>query len=405
MSQRYYAQISPGLEEGLARELKTLGARRRQISRGGVSFEGTKKHLYRALHWSRLASRVWVTIAEGSAPNPDALFQRARRAPWASYLSATDQLSIKVALHGGSLAGSGQVESVLWSAIKSSLNTQGIPAPKRGAWGDPQTTQRVLAYLHSGRVELRVDGSGELLHRRGWRTQDGPAPLRPTLAWACLEALDWRPDEPLIDLMCGAGTFSMEALSASLHVPPRRRVHYACMSWPSFDPASWDAQGEPSHPPLFQRNEAETNPELTRRHWVSDLAEESLSLARAHLSTIAVGSQLKIIYTRADATALTSSALSSLWEREAPPPSGLIIANPPYGLRVEDQATGGLSVAQRLCDALPEMVPDQATSWRAGVLLPSAMALKTPPGWAKREALAFSHGGIPVSLWRLQPSI
>ena len=399
MSQRYYAQISPGLEERLAGELKALGARRRRLSRGGVSFEGTKKHLYRALYWSRLASRVWVTIAEGSAPNPDALFQRARRAPWASYLNESDQLSVKVALHGGSLAGSGQVESVLWSAIRSSLNDQGARSPKVSAWGAPQTTQRVLAYLHAGRVELRVDGSGEHLHRRGWRTQDGPAPLRPTLAWACLEALEWRAEEPLIDLMCGAGTFSVEAISASLQLAPRRRARYACMSWPSFDQATWDAQVESLKPPVAQREEAER----PRRHWVSDLSEDSLSLARDHLAHLSKHPQLKLICTRADATSLTGGALGSLWEREPSPESGLIIANPPYGLRVKDQGRDGLSVAQRLCDALPNMTPDLGNGWRAGILVPSSMNLHAPPGWMKREALSFSHGGIPVSLWRLEP--
>jgi len=402
MSRKYFAQITPGLEQLLSSELKGLGARRREVSRGGVSFEGTRKHLYRALLGSRLASRVWLTLYEGTAPNQDALFERAVKLPWERYLASGSPLALRGALHRAQLAGSGQVESVLWSAIQTRLKAHGHSI-QRGAWGAQEPTQRVLAHLEGPRCQIRLDGAGAHLHKRGWRSAEGPAPLRPNLAWACLKALDWRAGEALVDPMCGGGTFTIEALSASCSSRAQRRPGFACLDWPEHDESLWREVSEELSAPL----ELSLKPSF----WMSELIEERLELARQNLArATALGySSLRegVTLTQADALNLSWAQLCEPWSLSASPERGLLIVNPPYGRRVHDEGlssdTTGLSVAQRLIDALPELIGPGGRGWRAGILVPSELRLQTPAGWRCEERLRFSHGGIPVSLWRLGP--
>ena len=118
MSQEYFAQITPGLEELLSDELKAFKVRKRRIVRGGVTFEGTRKHLYRILWWSRLARRVYWTLGTWSAPNHDALFQRIARINWSHFIPKGEQVALKIILRKTpGLAGSDQVQSVISSAI------------------------------------------------------------------------------------------------------------------------------------------------------------------------------------------------------------------------------------------------------------------------------------------------
>ena len=123
MSQRYYAQITPGLEELLRLELKSLGCRKLKVDQGGIYFEGTRKHLYRVIQWSRLASRVFCTIVDATAPNSSALFERVIKANWSSYFheEISDEpvwLALRVILgqHSG-FKGTGEVESLVFRAI------------------------------------------------------------------------------------------------------------------------------------------------------------------------------------------------------------------------------------------------------------------------------------------------
>ena len=433
MSQRYFAQVSPGLEELCARELHALGARKRVTSRGGVSFEGTKKHLYRALLMSRLPSRLWLTLSEGSAPNPNALFERVRRAPLPDHLPEGGPLALRVALHHTpGLAGEGQARSVIYSALKASFEARSLTPPYEVPWAHKGShdhpTQRLLAHVERGRLTLRLDASGELLHKRGWRTEDGAAPLRPTLASACLQALEWSPEEALLDLMCGSGTFSVEALSLALQRSPHTR-RFACERWVSFQPEGWARVMEEQQAPQLERLEG-------LRWWVSDQSEAQLSLAKAHInaylsaqassylssdatSSGAIQPPQALIPTQANALELTWEHVSEAWS-EPLPERGLIIVNPPYGRRVSRlsaqrapsarQALGWAdesSIAQQLVSRLPELIPSPSTGsphpWRAGVLLPTQQRLTPPQGWEKHAALTFSHGGIPVTLWRLQP--
>ena len=378
MSQRYFAQISPGLEALLRAELKELGARKLKIDEGGVHFEGTRKHLYRVLLGSRLASRVYQTLAEGGAPQRDALFARVAKINWDAYVpsnTAPLPLAIRASVSATqNLEGSGEVESVAYNAVERALRGRRLVQYRPWTSDEPELL-RLLVRVHHGRVAVRVDAVGDLMHRRGWRVSEGEAPLRPTLAAALLRLLAWDRQEPLYDPMCGSGTIPIEAARWASARSPRLWSRYACSTWPTFDQATWTREAE-----SLIADHATEPPQLHPHIFASDRDPSAVAMTQSHLTS---AQELVQVWTQ-DARQLT-------------PPTdqpGLIIFNPPYGLRVKegDELKGLLhAFAQRR---------DLWAGWRLGIIYPRQL---TPPhvqGLSMTELARFQHGGLPVWVWR-----
>lgn len=375
MAQSYFAQVSPGLEEVLRAELKRLGARKLSTVEGGVSFQGTRKHLYRVLLKSRIASRVYWSIAEGGAPNSKALFERVIRAPWTTLFTPSDEplrLAIRVSLSGQTVfQGTGEVEALVLAGIERALRSQREVCSAE--WSDPTLgIERVLVRLHGGRVTIRLDAAGELLHRRGWREVEGQAPLRPTLAAAMLELLQWDEVEPLIDPMCGAGTIPIEAARIASGRSPRLWRHYACTRWGNFDEAAWETE-------LSEGDLSRVTAPFHAHIFASDLSPEAIASTQQHLTTAHEMVNVNV------------SDVSDL----APPAGapGLLLVNPPYGLRVKEG--NGL---KRLLNRFAQ--DHRWAGWRLGLIYPRQLTPPMTMGLVATELARFQHGGLPVWVWR-----
>ena len=378
MSQRYFAQISPGLEGLLRAELKELGARKIKLDEGGVHFEGTRKHLYRVLLQSRLSSRVYQTLTEGGAPQHDALFARVVKVNWAHYVaqsSAPLSLAIRASLSAThTIEGTGEVESVVFSAVERALRGHRIIQSRSWSSAEPNL-MRLLVRVHQGRVTLRIDAAGDLMHRRGWRTHEGSAPLRPTLAAALLRLLSWDRDEPLYDPMCGSGTIPIEAARWASGLSPRLWSSYACSSWPSFDQVLWAQEAGT----LIS---SQDSPSLHAQIFASDRDPTAVASTQSHL--------------------VNAHEMVHVWAhdaRELLPPikqPGVLIFNPPYGLRVKegDELKSVLhSFAQRR---------EVWLGWRVGIIYPRQLTPPEVQGLTMTELARFQHGGLPVWVWRYQ---
>ena len=384
MSQRYFAQISPGLEDVLRAELKELGARRLKLDEGGVHFEGTRKHLYRVLLQSRLASRVYQTLTEGGAPQRDALFARIVKIDWTQYIPAKSTplpLAIRASVSAThTIEGTGEVESVVFNAVERALRGQRVIRSCPWSSDEPDLT-RLLVRVHQGRVTVRIDAAGDLMHRRGWRMSEGAAPLRPTLAATLLRLLAWDLEEPLYDPMCGSGTIPIEAARWASRRSPRLWTRYACSSWPSFDSELWEREVKL----LGSSNVSEDDQSPAQLHahiFASDRDTKAIAMTQSHL--------------------VSAHELVQVWTHDArqlTPPTdqpGLLIFNPPYGLRVKegDELKAVLhTFAQHR---------DQWLGWRLGIIYPRQL---TPPhvdGLTMTELARFQHGGLPVWVWRYQ---
>jgi len=236
MSQRYFAVITPGLEGALASELRSLPTRKRSVVEGGVGFEATGVGFYQVMHRSRLANRVYLRVDEFRARDPQELYRKAKRIDWARLLHPGQPVVVEGRSKASRIFGSGAVVARVEDGIADYWRERLDRTPPD--FGHPQ---RLLARLHEDRCTLSLDAAGALMHRRGWRLAPGRAPLRENCAAALLQLLGWQPGVPLIDPMCGSGTFLIEAARWAATLPPRRWSSYAFHHWANFNPARWES--------------------------------------------------------------------------------------------------------------------------------------------------------------------
>jgi putative N6-adenine-specific DNA methylase len=224
----------------------------------------------------------------------------------------------------------------------------------------------------SGRAMLSVDAAGEPLHRRGWRARIGAAPLRETLAAALLRVAGWTGDRPFLDPMCGSGTLAIEAaLMAARRAPGLDRT-FAFERFPGHD-AGRTAR-------LRERLRAEARPVTVPIH-ASDRNMGVLRLAQKN--AVAAGVELVVRFERGDAAAI------------APPPggAGLCAVNPPFGVRLDEDAAGAWRALGQLTLRLP--------GWALTVLGPDRgleRLLPLPP----RQSVAVRNGGLACQLLSFQ---
>jgi putative N6-adenine-specific DNA methylase len=177
---------------------------------------------------------------------------------------------------------------------------------------------RVFAFLTAGECTLYLDTSGEPLFKRGWRLDKGAAPLRENLAAGILRLTGWTPGTPLYDPMCGSGTFLAEAAQVALDIAPGLERSFGFERLKQFDSAAWRHLKSEAN---TARNTAQSQSRELQIYG-SDISDVMLEKARANFARAGLGSvPLKQI----DARNMTPPA-------DAP---GILVANPPYGERIE----------------------------------------------------------------------
>ncbi|MEM6375207.1 MAG: class I SAM-dependent RNA methyltransferase, partial [Pseudomonadota bacterium] len=215
----------PGLEDILAAEARERGfAEVRQIS-GGVTIAGGWHEVWRANLQLRCASRVLARIGSFRALHPAQLDKRARKFNWAAYLKPDQPLRIEATCRKSKIYHAGAAASRVERAITDSL---GAPFQKEAGL-------RLLVRIEDDLCTFSLDTSGAPLHQRGHKQAIGKAPLRETMAASFLRAAGFRGNEPLIDPMCGSGTFILEGAEIALGLAPGRIRAFAFEALPSFD--------------------------------------------------------------------------------------------------------------------------------------------------------------------------
>jgi putative N6-adenine-specific DNA methylase len=215
---------------------------------------------------------------------------------------------------------------------------------------------------------ISLDTSGELLHRRGYRSEDAGAPLRETLAAGLLQLAEWDGSTPLFDPTCGSGTVVIEAALLAAQRAPGRHRCFAFQSWPTYSPSLWEAllvaadtAARPLHPGLL---------------YAADLDPQAIAVARRNAA-------------RAGVESLITWAVADLRRSHLPAgPPGLVLSNPPYGVR--------LRTPQRLYHELGRLARSVA-GWHLGVLTTDPRLAHAAGPLPHRHSL-FS-GGLRVTLY------
>jgi putative N6-adenine-specific DNA methylase len=348
-----FAVAAPGLEEVVADEARALGAADARAIPGGAVASGDAALLVRLNLGLRAASRVLVRVAEARVRDLARLRRFAAEQPWERFAAGAPAPAVSASARRSRLYHTGAIAERVAGGIADRL-------------GAGTTPLGVHVRVEDDVVTLSVDSSGELLHRRGYRTDIGEAPLRETLAAGVLALAGWRPDEPLHDPTCGSGTFVLEAaLRATGRLPGARRA-FACERWPSIDPA------------LVARLRAAERPHPAPAPLGGgDVDPAAIAAARANALRAGVAGDVRFEIVEAARAVLPAG------------PPGLVVCNPPYGRRISAR---NLADIYRAVGALA-----RRAGWRLAVLAPDD-GLARAAGLGMRGA-RLSNGGVSVGLF------
>jgi putative N6-adenine-specific DNA methylase len=373
VTERYFAPCPRGLEGALASELGALGAQFVAPAEGGVGFGGPLELAYRANLESRLASRILWQVAHGRYRNEDELYRLANGVDWKRHFIADRTLRVDVAATRAPLA---SIEFATLKIKDAICDRFRADAGKRPSIEKRRPDARVYGYLAANEATLYLDTSGEALFKRGWRRDADMAPLRENLAAGILALAGWTPGTPLLDPMCGVGTIAIEAALVAADRAPglQRTFGFQKLAW--YDGPTWQRIRQRAHDRV---RPAPLQPAI----FASDVDPRMVAQCRRNAESAGIASWLEV-------------SEANVLARTAPAPAGVLIANPPYGVRLDDEASLA-SFYPKLGDALKQ----HYVGWTAYLLtgdarLPKLIGLKP----SKRTPL--HNGAIECRLFRFE---
>jgi putative N6-adenine-specific DNA methylase len=358
----------PGLEPVLLDEVQALGFPGAAAVPGGVTLPGDWATVRRANLTVRGTGRVLARIASFRAMHLAQLDKRARKVDWAATLRPDVPVAVEATCRASRVYHAGAASQRVARAIAETL---GAPIDTGAGEGG----MRVMVRIEDDLCTLSVDTSGEALHRRGSKTATAKAPMRETLAALFLRACGYRGQWPVVDPMCGSGSFVIEAAEAALGLPPGRARDFAFEQLATHDAVAWEAE-----------HQATTPATTDLRFHGSDRDAGAIRSAIANADRAGVGG----------IATFTRAAVSDLTRPDGPP--GLVIVNPPYGHRI-----GERQPLFALYGALGATLMQRFRGWRVGLITTDAgLARATGLPWHEPGPIV-DHGGLKVRLWQAGP--
>jgi putative N6-adenine-specific DNA methylase len=330
-SEHFFSSCPRGLEPLLAGELAALGITATAVA-GGVAFAGSWEDCYRANLWSRIASRILWRVAEFDYKNEQDLYAAVLALDWPRYFRVERTLRVNVTAQKSPLKSlefaTLRIKDAVCDRFRDALG-------KRPSVDRTSPDVRVHAFLEASRATLYLDTSGEPLFKRGWRAGAAEAPLRENLAAGIVMLTGWKPEQTLLDPMCGGATLLVEAAAMARGRAPGAKRDFGFERLAACDAAAWEKVKREAHG-------TEQAPELHG----SDTDPKALNAARRNLAEAGVERWVKL--ERAD-----------VLERAAPAPAGVMIMNPPYGERM-----GSPEELARFYPRLGDALKQRFAGWR-----------------------------------------
>ena len=345
--QSWLATCPKGLELLLANELQELGATGVKETVAAVHFEGSVELAYRACLWSRLANRILLPLHSFMLNSADDLYQQCNDIAWESHFTAAQSIAIDfigTSRHiDNTMYGSQRVKDAVVDRIRRVEGERPNVDPK-----NPDI--RIQVRQHKGRVTVSLDISGESLHRRGYRTGQGSAPIKENLAVALLLRAGW-PEiaangGALLDPMCGSGTLVIEgAMMAADIAPGILRGHYGFHYWLQHDQALWDSLVVEAQ----ERKAAGLEKlELDIRGY--DANPRVLEFTTQNIENAGLDEHIRLAHKPIDQFGKPTAE------------TGLLLTNPPYGERL-----GEIDELIPLYQKLGTVLQKNFTGWKAAI--------------------------------------
>lgn len=311
--EKFFASCPRGLEALLVEDLNDVGARDCRSVPGGAHFAGEWAQCYAANLHSRIATRILWRVAQGRYRKEEDIYRLALDTPWPRWFTAEQTIRVDVTAVKSPLK---SVEFITLRIKDAICDRFRRDSGSRPSVDTREPDVRIQAFITADECTLYVDTSGAPLYQRGLRQKTVDAPLKENLAAGILRLAAWRPDVPLLDPMCGSGTFLLEAAQIALGIAPGARRDFGFSRLRNFDAALWQRLRDAARSTEKTVSEAQI--------FGSDQSPVAVRAALANLD-------------RAGLLSAVSLSSGDILDIDAPASSGVMIANPPYGERLSEQ--------------------------------------------------------------------
>lgn len=356
-----YLVATPGLEAPLCDEARAAGFDARVVE-GGVSFMGLWPDVWRANLELRGATRVLARIGSFRAMHLAQLDKRARKVEWASVLRTDVPVKVEASCKRSRIYHAGAASQRVAKAIAEEL---GAPVTE-------DAEVRVMVRIEDDLVTISLDTTGESLHKRGFKEGVAKAPMRETMAAMFLRQCGFDGSQPVLDPMCGSGTFIIEAAEIALGLKPGRSRSFAFEQLAGFDTKGWDKMRAAAAPLAS-----------SLRFHGSDRDAGAIRLARENAERAGVS----------DVVRFEQQEIETLQPPEGPP--GIIIINPPYGTRIGNKAP-----LLGLYRSMGNVIRAKFAGWSVGIITTDKELAKATGLGLELVEPTVLHGGLRVGLWR-----
>ncbi|KKB13264.1 RNA methyltransferase [Devosia geojensis] len=356
---------TPGLEAALCGEARAAGFGYAAVVAGGVVLSGGWPEVWRANLELRGATRVLARIGAFRAMHLAQLDKRARKVAWGAVLRRDVPVTVEASCKRSRIYHAGAAAQRVATAIREEL----------GAPVADDAPVRVMARIEDDLVTVSLDTTGESLHKRGFKQALNRAPMRETMAALFLRQCGYEGGEPVLDPMCGSGTFVIEAAEIAAGLKPGRERAFAFEQLAGFDAQAWRA---------LKGGGGGRQTDL--RFFGSDRDAGAIRMSRENAERAGVG----------ELTRFEVAPVELLTAPEGPP--GLVIVNPPYGARIGNKAP-----LMALYRSLGAVLRAKFAGWRVGLIATDRqLAAATGLPWLPPDPPVL-HGGLRVTLHRTGP--
>lgn len=350
------------MEKVLTKELQELEFQHLMPITGGVEFSGDWFQVWRANVLLRTATRILVRLGEFYAVHLAQLDKRACKFPWPKYLKAQHPVRVEVVSRKSKIyharAAAERIENAIVHSVGNRISK------------DADICIKVR--IEKNLVKISIDSTGEGLHKRGYKSFTGKAPMRETLASAFLKMCDFDPARPLIDPMCGSGTFVIEAAEIAIGGAPGRRRGFSFQKLKSFDPKAFKT--------ILKDQKLIPRLELNLFGYDRDDGAIKNSIKNAKLANVS------------HITNFESQSISDLSPLSNQ--CGLVIFNPPYGGRIGDK-----KILYALYAKIGMVLKSKFNGWRVGLITADGSLAQTTQIKFSFVSEPINHGGLKVRFY------